>query len=95
MLCDGNILYCITLFLSFLINYLSHHIFCLSGIYVTTYVTPTISSLKFAEKFEVQCILVVLTLTNLTEIWLPIQHHRSRFIYLFLNVRSKYIFLRT
>ena len=37
--------YYVTLFVSLLINYLTHHHFCLCGIYVTTYVTPTMTSL--------------------------------------------------
>ena len=37
--------YYVTLFASLLINYLPHHQFCLCGIYVTTYVTPTMTSL--------------------------------------------------
>ena len=37
--------YYVTLFASLLINYLPHHHFCLCGIYVTTYVTPTMTSL--------------------------------------------------
>jgi hypothetical protein len=36
----------VTLFDSLLINYLPHHIFCLGGMHVTIYVTPTMSSLK-------------------------------------------------
>ena len=38
--------YYVTLFISLLINYLPHHIFCLCGMYVTTYVTPTMPSLR-------------------------------------------------
>ena len=38
--------YYVTLFASLLINYLPHHHFCLCGIYVTTYVTPTMTSLR-------------------------------------------------
>ena len=37
--------YYVTLFASLLINYLPHQHFCLCGIYVTTYVTPTMTSL--------------------------------------------------
>ena len=41
--------YYVTLFASLLINYLPHHHFCLCGIYVTTYVTPTMTSLMRRE----------------------------------------------
>ena len=37
--------YYVTLFASLLINYLPPHHFCLCGIYVTTYVTLTMTSL--------------------------------------------------
>ena len=37
--------YYVTLFVSLLFNYMTHHLFCLCGIYVTTYVTPTMTSL--------------------------------------------------
>jgi hypothetical protein len=37
--------YYVTLFVSLLLNYLTHHLFCLGGIYVTSYVTSTMSSL--------------------------------------------------
>ena len=38
--------YYVTLFVSLFINYLTRHHFCLCGIYVTTYVTPTMTSLR-------------------------------------------------
>jgi hypothetical protein len=38
--------YYVTLFFSLLLNYLTHHLFYLGGIYVTSYVTPTMSSLR-------------------------------------------------
>ena len=41
--------YYVTLFASLLINYLPPHHFCLCGIYVTTYVTPTMTSLMHRE----------------------------------------------
>jgi hypothetical protein len=48
-LCIGNryvmITYYVTLFLSLLINYMPHHILSLGDMHVTTYVTPTMSSL--------------------------------------------------
>ena len=43
--------YYVTLFASLLINYLPHHHFCLCGIYVTTYVTPTMTSLGHLQPF--------------------------------------------
>ena len=38
--------YCVSLFVSLFFNYMTHHLFCLCGIYVTTYVSPTMTSLK-------------------------------------------------
>jgi hypothetical protein len=38
--------YYVTLFVSLLLNYMPYHIFFLVGMYVTTYVTPTMSSLR-------------------------------------------------
>jgi hypothetical protein len=38
--------YYVTLFVSLLLNYVSHYIFYLGGMHVTTYVTPTMSSLS-------------------------------------------------
>jgi hypothetical protein len=40
------VIYYVTLFVSLLLNYMPHHIFCLGGMHVTTYVTPTMSSLR-------------------------------------------------
>jgi hypothetical protein len=34
------------IFVSLLFNYLTHHLFCLCGIYITSYVTPTMDSLR-------------------------------------------------
>jgi hypothetical protein len=50
-LCIGNryvmvTYYVITLFISLLLNYMPHHIFYLGDIHVTTYITPTMSSLS-------------------------------------------------
>jgi hypothetical protein len=41
--------YYVTPSVSILLNYLTHHLFCLDGIYVTSYVTPTMSSLPPAQ----------------------------------------------
>src|ERR1041385_6451573 len=38
--------YYVTPFASFFINYLPHHLLCLCGTYVTTYVTSTMASLR-------------------------------------------------
>jgi hypothetical protein len=49
-LCIGNrygmVTYYVIPFVSLLLNYMPHHILCLGGMYVTTYVTPTMSSLS-------------------------------------------------
>jgi hypothetical protein len=37
--------YYVTPFVSLLLNYMPHHIVCLGGMHVTTYVTSTMSSL--------------------------------------------------
>jgi hypothetical protein len=39
--------YYVTLFVSLLLNYMPHHIFCLGVMHVTTYVTLTMSSLRY------------------------------------------------
>jgi hypothetical protein len=48
-LCIGNryvmVTYYVTPFVCLLLNYMPHHIFCLGGMHVTTYVTPTMSRL--------------------------------------------------
>jgi hypothetical protein len=40
------VIYYVTPFVYLLLNYMPHHIFCLGGMHVTTYVTPTMSSLS-------------------------------------------------
>jgi hypothetical protein len=49
-LCIGNrcvmVTYYVTPFASLLLHCMTHHIFCLGGMHVTIYVTPTMSSLR-------------------------------------------------
>jgi hypothetical protein len=47
--------YYVTLFVSLLLNYMPHHIFCLGVMHVTTYVTPTISSLSHIKSAQTYC----------------------------------------
>ena len=44
--------YYVTLFASLFINCVTHHLLCLYGMYVTTYVTPTMTSLMWAIKMD-------------------------------------------
>jgi hypothetical protein len=43
------ITYYVTPFVFLLLNYLPHYIFCLDGIYVTTFITSTISEVSVEE----------------------------------------------
>jgi hypothetical protein len=55
-LCIGNryvmVTYYVTPFVFLLLKYMPHHIFCLGGMHVTTYVTPTMSSLTGGDNYQ-------------------------------------------